>query len=128
MCIVTYFCSYILCVSSNIRVSVSKYTFLNRSLRLLIPDPCSIPRAALFHQVPYYYCNIIVVIITWPSEKLNKKNNSDITVSWVSDSFKWVNFMQNLEHDVTVSYMMSQLASNEIQESVFCCFLFAVFK
>ena len=68
---------------------------------------------------------IIVVIITRPSET---KNNSDITAIWVSDWFNRVNFMQNLEHGVTVSYMMSQLASNEIQESVFCCFLFAVFK
>ena len=71
---------------------------------------------------------IIVVIITWPSEKPQQKNNSDITVIWVSDWFKWVMFMQNFEHGVTVSYMMSQLASNEIQGSVFCCFLFAVFK
>ena len=71
---------------------------------------------------------IIVVIITWPSEKPSQKNNSDITVIWVSDWFKWVNLMQNLEHDVTVSYMVSQLASNERQLSVFCCFLFAVFR
>ena len=46
---------------------------------------------------------IIVVIITWPSEKPSqKRNNSDITVFRVSDSFKWVMFMQNFEHDVTV--------------------------
>ena len=71
---------------------------------------------------------IIVVIITWTTEKPSQNYNSDITVIWLSDWFKWVNFMQNLEHGVTVCYMMSQLASNEIQESVFCCFLFAVFK
>ena len=45
---------------------------------------------------------IIVVIVTWPSEKPSQKNNSDITVIRVSDSFKWVMFMQNFELDVTV--------------------------
>ena len=45
---------------------------------------------------------IIVVIITRPSEKPSQKNNSDITVIWVSDSFKWLMFMQNFEHGVTV--------------------------
>ena len=85
-----------------------------------------------WHYLVYtYICRfpiIIVVIITWPREKPSEKKNSDITVIWVSDWFKWVNFMQNLEHDVTVSYMMSQLASNERQVSVFCCLLFAVFN
>ena len=38
----------------------------------------------------------------WPSEKSSQKNNSDITVIRVPDSFKWVMFMQNLELDVTV--------------------------
>ena len=71
---------------------------------------------------------IIVVIIMWTSEKPSQKNNSDFTVIWVSDWFKWVNFMQNPEHDVTVSYTVSQLASNERHLSVFCCFLFAVFN
>ena len=45
---------------------------------------------------------IIVVIITWPSEKPSQKKISDITVIRASDSFKWVMFMQNFEHDVTV--------------------------
>ena len=60
--------------------------------------------------------------------KTFRKKNSDIIVIWVSDWFNWVNFMQNLEHDVTVSYMMLQLGSNERQLSVFCCFLFAGFN
>ena len=51
--------------------------------------------------------NIIIdVIIMWPSEKPSQKNNSDIAVIWASDWFKWVNLMQNLEHDVTASYVM----------------------
>ena len=50
---------------------------------------------------------IIVVTIMWTSEKPSQKNKSDITVIWASDWFKWVNFMQNLEHNVTVIYMMS---------------------
>ena len=45
---------------------------------------------------------IIVVIITWPGEKPSQKKNSDITVFRVSDSFKWLMFMQNFEHGVTV--------------------------
>ena len=45
---------------------------------------------------------IIVVIITWKREKPSEKNNSDITVIRASDSFKWVMFMQNFEHGVTV--------------------------
>ena len=65
----------------------------------------------------------------WSSEKPSqKKNKSDITVILASDWFKWVNSVQNLEHDVTVSYVMSQLASNERQLSVFCYFLFVVSK
>ena len=47
-------------------------------------------------------CLIIVVIITWPGEKPSQKENSDITVFRVSDSFKWLMFMQNFEHGVTV--------------------------
>ena len=35
-------------------------------------------------------------------KNLHKKKNSDITVIRVSDSFKWVMFMQNFEHGVTV--------------------------
>ena len=64
---------------------------------------------------------IIVVIITWPTEKPSKKKNSDITVFRVSDSFKWLMFMQNFEHGVTVS-------TNKRTMSVFCCYLFAVFN
>ena len=60
-----------------------------------------------FHDHTLYACKftsfiIIVVIITWPSEKLHQKKNSDITVIWVCDWFKWVMFMQNFEYDVTV--------------------------
>ena len=57
----------------------------------------------------------------WPVEKPSQKNNSDITVIRVSDSFKWVLFMQNFEQDVTVFNHSGSL-------SVFCCFLFAVFN
>ena len=45
---------------------------------------------------------IIVVIITWPGEKPPQKKNSDITVFRVSDLLKWLMFMQNFEHGVTV--------------------------
>ena len=81
-----------------------------------------------FIKMNYRLIVIMVVIFMWTSEKPSQKSNPDITVIWVSDWLKWVNSMQNLEHDVTVSYMMSQLASNKRQLSVFCCFLFAVFK
>ena len=54
------------------------------------------------HAYLYKYTFIIVVIITWPSEKLHKKNELDITVIRASDSFKWDMFMQNFEHGVTV--------------------------
>ena len=46
--------------------------------------------------------SIIVVIIMWPGEKPPQKKNSDITVFMVSDLLKWLKFMQNLEHGVTV--------------------------
>ena len=49
-----------------------------------------------------YYGIIIVVIITWPVKKNSLKNNSDITVIRVSDLLKWLMFMQNFEHGVTV--------------------------
>ena len=45
---------------------------------------------------------IIVVIITWPGEKPSPNKNSDITVFRVSDLLKWLMFMQNFEHGVTV--------------------------
>ena len=47
---------------------------------------------------------IIVAIITWPHEKPSQKKqkNSDITVFRVSDLLKWLMFMQNFEHGVTV--------------------------
>ena len=60
---------------------------------------------------------IIVVIITWPGEKTSQKDNSDITVIRVSDSFKWVMFMQNFEHEVTVF---------NHSESIICVLLFSV--
>ena len=45
---------------------------------------------------------IIVVIITWPGEKPSQEKNCDITVFRVSDLLKWLMFMQNFEHGVTV--------------------------
>ena len=42
---------------------------------------------------------LVIVVI---SEKPSQKKNSDITVIRASDSFKWVMFMQNFEHGVTV--------------------------
>ena len=51
----------------------------------------------------FHFATIIIVVInTWPSEKSAQKDNSDITVIRVSDSFKWVMFMQIFELDVTV--------------------------
>ena len=63
---------------------------------------------------------IIVVIITWTSEKPSQKNNSDITVIRVSDSFKWVMSMQNFELDVTV-FKKSKDIFSVLLFSV-CCF------
>ena len=63
-------------------------------------------------------CFIIVVIVTWPSEKPSQKNDSDITVIRVSDSFKWVMFMQNVEHDVTIFTHL---------EAIICVLLFSVY-
>ena len=60
---------------------------------------------------------IIDVIITLTSEKPSQKNKSDITVFRVSDSFKWVMFMQNFEHYVTVSNHL---------EATTCVLLFSV--
>ena len=57
---------------------------------------------ALLHQPKCRSDLIIVVIITWPSEKPSQKKTLDITVIRASDSFKWVMFMQNFEHGVTV--------------------------
>ena len=61
---------------------------------------------------------IIVVIITWTGEKTSQKNKPDITVIRVSDSFKWVMFMQNFEHDVTVFNHL---------EAITCVLLFSVY-
>ena len=72
----------------------------NRGERLQHPQWCE-PKNIFFltlqtniyaHTVEKWYQRelIIVVIITWPSEKPSQKNNSDITVIRVSDSFKWV--------------------------------------
>ena len=63
---------------------------------------------------------IIVVIITWPSEKLHKKNNSDITVVRACDSFKWVMFMQNFELDVTVFNQLKNIICGLL--FFVCCF------
>ena len=63
---------------------------------------------------------IIDVIITWPSEKPSQKNNSVITVIRISDSFKWVMFMQNFELDVTV-FNKSKDIFSVLLFSV-CCF------
>ena len=40
------------------------------------------------------YFIIIVIIITWPSEKRSQKKTSKITVIWVYDWFKWVDLFQ----------------------------------
>ena len=63
---------------------------------------------------------IIVVIITWPSEKPPQKSNSDITVIWVSDWFKWLNLFK-------ISSLMSEFSTNKsiiIYVLLFsvCCF------
>ena len=63
---------------------------------------------------------IIVVIIMWPSKKLHKKYNSNITVIRACDSFKWVMFMQNYELDVTV-FNKSKDIFSVLLFSV-CCF------
>ena len=57
----------------------------------------------------------------WPSEKSSQKNNSDITVIWVSKWFKWANLFK-------ISSLMSQFPTNKRTLSLFCCFLFAVFN
>ena len=44
---------------------------------------------------------IIVVIITRTGEKTSQRNKLNIAVIRVSDSFKWVKFMQNFEHGVS---------------------------
>ena len=72
-----------------------------------------IVEASLFRIV------IIVVIITWPGEKPSQKKNSDITVLRASDSFKWVMFMQNFEHDVSF-----QPIKEQYQCFVVICLLF----
>ena len=64
---------------------------------------------------------IIVVIIMCTSEKHSQNNNSDITVIWVSDWFKWANLFK-------ISSSMSQFSTNKRTLSVICCFLFAVFN
>ena len=64
---------------------------------------------------------IIVVIIMWSREKPSEKENSDITVIWVCDWFKWANLFK-------ISSLMSQFLTNQRALSLFCCFLFAVFN
>ena len=46
---------------------------------------------------------IIVVIITWPKKKCQQKDEHDIRGFRTAHWSKWLNFMQNIEHDVTVS-------------------------
>ena len=64
------------------------------------------------------YHIIIIVIITWPGEKPSQKKYSDITVFRVSDSFKWLMFMQMFEHGVTVF---------NHSEAITCVLLFSVY-
>ena len=54
----------------------------------------------------------------WTKKKCYQQNEPDITAFRTAHWSKRVPFMQNLEHDVTVSNMMSQLASNEKPLSV----------
>ena len=73
----------------------------------LILDFATLPFIALLHNfsafaVVYWVELIIIVINMWSSEKPSQKNNSDIRVIRVSDLFRWVMFMQNLELDVKV--------------------------
>ena len=63
----------------------------------------------------------------WSKKKFQQKSEPDITGFRTSDWLTRVYLMQNLEHGVTVSNMMSQFTSNDRQVSVFCCFLFVVF-
>ena len=69
----------------------------------------------------FYPFFIIVVIIMRPREKPWEKNNSDNAVIWVSNWFKWANLFK-------ISSLMSQFSTNKRTLSMFCCFLFAVFK
>ena len=63
------------------------------------------------------YSIIIVVIITWTTEKPWKKIEPDITVFKVSDWYQRVKFMQNLEHDV----MLFNLSESIIDFSLQTC-------
>ena len=93
--------------------------FLLYQLKCLICPPLSDKGASLLRgNSPVI---IIVVIITWPSEKPSQKKNSDITVIWASYWFKWANLFK-------ISSMVSQFSTNERTSSVLCCFLFAVFN
>ena len=55
-----------------------------------------------FNEITWYYffCIIIIVIIMWTTEKVDKKSGLDVSVFKVSDWCQWVEFMQNLEHDI----------------------------
>ena len=65
---------------------------------------------------------INIVIITWTREKPSeKKNNSDITVIWVSNWFKWASLFK-------ISSLIWQFPTNKRTISLFCCFLFDVFN
>ena len=44
-------------------------------------------RTVTWHHLPF---ELVVVIITWTSEKPSQKNEPDITVTRVPDWFKWV--------------------------------------
>ena len=58
------------------------------------------------YHIPPAHPIIIVVIITWPTEKPSQKNNYDITVFRVTDWLKWLNLFK-------ISSLMSQFSTNK---------------
>ena len=82
----------------NERQDVYKY-FIKINLKFLHPQRVEI-LPVTFDQL------IIIVIITWPTEKLPQKNNSDITVFRVTDWLKWLNLFK-------ISSLMSQFSTNK---------------
>ena len=64
---------------------------------------------------------LIVVIITWPSEKPSKKKTLTSQLSGPLIRSNWLNLFK-------ISSMMSQFSTNKRTISVFCCYLFAVFN
>ena len=97
------FTKWIICQSLWLLQPFDKFEHLKHSEHKLLRQPSGRFRSVKnMIQINF----IIVVIITWTTEKPSQKNNSDITNIWVSDWFKWLNLFK-------ISSVMSEFSTNK---------------